>query len=78
MKNRILNNWTLPRILRVAIGMVIIGEAIFRADLISGIAATAFTGMGVFNIGCCGSDACYTPVKTGNGELKDVQCEDVV
>jgi hypothetical protein len=78
MKDRILSNWTLSRILRVIIGMVIIGEAIFRADLISGIAGAIFTGMGVFNIGCCGSGACYTSAKNNKVELKDIGYEEVV
>ena len=64
MTNRMLSNWTLSRILRVIIGIVIIGMAISRADMINGIVGTIFTVMGIFDIGCCGSGACYTPVKT--------------
>ena len=78
MRNRIINNWTLPRILRVIIGMVIIGEAISRADLILGLAATVFPGMGVLNIGCCGSGACYTPIKNSKSDPKDIGYEEVV
>ncbi|MCO5946772.1 hypothetical protein [Mucilaginibacter flavidus] len=54
------------------IGIVIIGEAISREDMISGIAGAIFTGIGLFNIGCCGSGACYTPVKNSKEELKDI------
>jgi hypothetical protein len=78
MKDRILSNWTLPRILRVTIGIVIIGMAISRADIASGIIGAIFTGMGVFNIGCCGSGACYTSVKKSKGELKDIGYEEIV
>jgi len=78
MKNRILSNWTLSRIIRVIIGLVIIGEAISRADISSGIIGAVFTGMGVFNIGCCGSGACYTPIKSSKGELKDISYEEIV
>ena len=78
MRNRIINNWTLPRILRVIIGMVIIGEAVSRAEVITGIAGAIFTGMGIFNIGCCGSGACYTPVRNSKKNSKDISYEEVV
>jgi hypothetical protein len=78
MKNRILGNWTLSRILRVIMGIVIIGEAISRADITTGILGTIFTGMGVFNIGCCGSGACYTPLKNSKKDSKDISFEEVV
>ena len=78
MKDRILSNWTLSRILRVIIGIAIIGMAISGADIASGVIGTIFTGMGVFNIGCCGSGSCYTPVKTSKEDSKDISYEEVV
>jgi hypothetical protein len=78
MKDRILSNWTLPRFLRVIIGIVIIGMAISRADIASGIIGAIFTGMGIFNIGCCGSGACYAPVKNSKNDSKDISYEEVV
>ncbi|MNK05647.1 hypothetical protein D3C87_235310 [compost metagenome] len=78
MKNRILSNWTLVRILRVIIGIVIIGMAISRSDIASGIIGVIFTGMGFLNIGCCGSGACYTPVKNRKKDSKEISYEEVV
>lgn len=78
MKNRIFSNWTLPRVLRVIIGIVIIGEAISRADITTGILGAIFMGMGVFNIGCCGSGACYAPIKSSKKDSKDISFEEVV
>jgi len=78
MKDRILSNWTLSRILRVIIGIAIIGMAISGADIASGVIGTIFTGMGVFNIGCCGSGYRYTPVKTSKEDSKDISYEEVV
>jgi len=78
MKDRILSNWTLPRILRVIIGIVFIGMAISRADIASGVIGAIFTSMGVFNIGCCGSGACYTPVKNSKEDSKEIRYEEVV
>lgn len=78
MKDRILNNWTLPRILRVIIGLGIIGMGISRVDIASGILGAIFTGMGVFNIACCGSEACYTPVKNSKKDSKDISYDEVI
>ena len=77
MKNRLLNNWTLPRILRVIIGMIIIGEAIFRADMVTGLAGTIFTAMGVFDVGCCGAGGCYTPLKKTAAVSEDINYEEI-
>jgi len=52
--------------------------AISRADIPSGIILAIFTGMGVFNIGCCGSGTCYTPIKNSKKDLKDISYEEVV
>jgi hypothetical protein len=52
--------------------------AISRADIASGIIGAIFMGMGVFNIGCCGSGACYKPVKNGKKDSKDIRYEEVI
>lgn len=63
MKNIILSNWTIPRILWTVIGLVIIGEAIYRRDVASIIVGLIFTGMGVLNRMCLFSSSCSVPVK---------------
>lgn len=78
MKKAILNNWTLVRALRVIIGLVIIAEAIQRKDVISTIAASVFTALGLFNVGCCGSSSCALPVKRNELNNNDVSYEEVV
>lgn len=78
MKDRILSNWNLSRILRVIFGIVIIAMAISSADIGIGIIGVIFTGMGVFDFGCCGSGACYAPVKNSKKDSKDITYEEVV
>ena len=63
MRKIILSNWTFLRILHLVIGIVIICEAIFRKDILSGLGGLIFTGMGIFNISCCGARGCYLPVE---------------
>jgi ascorbate-specific PTS system EIIC-type component UlaA len=78
MKQAILNNWTLVRALRVIMGLVIIGEALQRHDVVSTIAGSVFTALGLFNIGCCGSRSCASPVKSTAGTTNDGSYEEVI
>ena len=78
MKNAILSNWSFTRILRLMIGMVILYQAINAGDILIGLAGLFFTGMAVFNMGCCGSGGCYTSVKKDAATSKDITYEEVV
>ncbi|GAC1312849.1 MAG: hypothetical protein NVSMB24_35150 [Mucilaginibacter sp.] len=75
MKQVILNNWTFARALRVIIGLVIIVEAIQRNDVISTIAGSVFTALGLFNISCCGSRGCALSVKRTEINSNEVSYE---
>jgi hypothetical protein len=51
------------RIIRLALGIIIIIQAIDIHDWMLGIAGTIFAAMAFMNAGCCGT-ACYTkPIK---------------
>lgn len=78
MKNRILSNWSLSRILRVFLGLVIIAEAVSGANIMGAVAGAIFMGMGVFDVGCCGSGACYVSVKNSKQEeIKDISYKEI-
>lgn len=78
MKNRILSNWSFSRILRVILGFVIIAEAASGANIIGAVAGAIFVGMGIFDIGCCGSGACYVPVKNIKQEkITDISYKEI-
>ena len=63
MKNRILNNWSFPRIIRLIIGIIIIIDAIYSKDVLIGTLGLFFTSMAVFSFGCCAVGGCYSPTK---------------
>jgi hypothetical protein len=80
MKQMVLSNWNLFRLLRLVIGVAIIVQAILVKDSMLGMAGLLFTGMAVFNIGCCGAAGCYTSAKAGKTAEtpEDISYEEVV
>ena len=78
MKNILFQNWTFFRAIRLIMGIAIIIQAIIVKDAFLGFAGVIFSGMALFNAGCCGSNGCTTtPVKTKN-KTKDISYEEVV
>ena len=78
MKKAILTNWTFIRALRLIIGIGILYEGIISNDVLFGLAGLLFTGMAVFNKGCCGSQACYAPAQKTSAAEKDITFDEVV
>ena len=81
IKQTILSNWNFIRFLRLIFGIAIIVQAIIAKEVVFGIAGLLFTGMAVFNIGCCGMGNCNTPnitTKSTTGNSKDITYEEVV
>ncbi len=81
MKDAVLNNWSIIRFLRLGIGIAIIVQGIIASDLLFGLAGLLFSGMAVFNAGCCGTSACAPPpVKNSSSVSKDkeITYEEVV
>ncbi len=78
MKQTILSNWNFFRFLRLVIGIAIIVQAAMAKDIMFGLAGLLFTALPLFNIGCCGTGACYTPAKKNTDNTKDIIYEEVV
>jgi hypothetical protein len=78
MKNILFQNWTFFRAIRLIMGIAIIIQAIIVKDAFLGFVGVIFSGMALFNAGCCGSNGCTTtPVNTKN-KTKDISYEEVV
>jgi len=77
MKQTILSNWNFIRVLRLAMGIAIIVQAVMVKDLLFGLAGILFTGMAVFNAGCCGTGGCYAPPKKNIEPAKEITYEEV-
>ena len=78
MKQTILSNWTFMRFLRLGLGIAIIVQAVIAKDVLFVFFGLAFTAMPVFNVGCCGTNGCYTPAKKNTESTKDITYEEVV
>lgn len=50
--------WDFMRILRLVIGVTVIGQAVMMQELLLAIGGGMLTTMAVLNIGCCGAQGC--------------------
>lgn len=78
MKQGILANWNFMRFLRLGLGIAIIVQSIIAKDWTMGIIGALFTSMPLFNVGCCVTGGCATPVKKDPNNTKDITYEEVV
>lgn len=78
MKQVIFSNWNFIRFLRMGLGIAIVVQSAIAGNWAIGIAGILFTAMPVFNIGCCGTAGCATPVKKSSQTTKDITYEEVV
>ena len=79
-KQRLLNNWSLMRILRAGIGLWLLGVGIYSRDWTIGLFSGFFLYQAITDTGCCGSQACYTPGKKTvgkNGHIPEIEYEEV-
>ena len=77
MKQTILTNWTIIRFLRLILGLGVIVQAIILQDMLLGFAGLLFSGMAVFNAGCCGTAGCAAPPKKSGKTLNETTYEEV-
>ena len=66
------------RFIRLVLGIVIIVQSLIIKDWAIGLLGILFTAMPLFNIGCCGSNTCYTPTKKVSESPKEITYEEVV
>ncbi|RQP08368.1 MAG: hypothetical protein EAS52_25325 [Parapedobacter sp.] len=76
MKNY-LRNWYFMRILRLALGIIVIVQGIIASEWLFVGLGGLFALMPLINIGCCGTLGCSTPVPSGNKKTEDITFEEV-
>jgi hypothetical protein len=59
MKQVLLSNWTLMRILRIVAGLILLVSAFIHRDTLVGSFGIFFLLQGVFNFNTCGMGGCY-------------------
>lgn len=80
MKYLLFNNWTLLRFVRLALGIIIIVQGVAAGQGMFIIAGVLFTGMALFNAGCCAQGTCHTGKKTNaaTNNTHKIEYEEVV
>ena len=58
---RILHGWYFMRVLRLAVGIIIIWQAIATREWAPGLVGGFLVLLALANIGCCGPAGCSTP-----------------
>jgi hypothetical protein len=61
--------WDFVRILRLVIGVTVIGQAFIMQELLLGIGGAMLTTMAVLNIGCCGVQGCSVNTRKDTAKL---------
>ena len=64
------------RLVRLLLGGVIIFQAFAASDVVLGLLGLMFSGMALFNIGCCGASGCSVPVNR-KGQSNEINYEEV-
>ncbi len=62
-KQKLLTNWHIMRVMRLGIGIMMIGMGIQSRDLAIGLFSIFFLYQAVTDTGCCGAGACNTPMR---------------
>lgn len=68
MKNRILKNWSIIRVVYVILGTMILVQTVMNREWLGVLIGAYFVIMGLFSIGCasgnCAIDSSKNPVQT--------------
>lgn len=75
---KIFSNWTIIRFLRLGMGIAIIVQAFVAKDILFGFLGLLLTAMPLFNMGCCGTQGCYTPPAKAIEKTDEIIYEEVV
>lgn len=76
MKNY-LKTWDLMRVLRLALGIIIIVQGVQAKEWLFVALGGLFSLMPLLNIGCCGASGCNTPVSKSDKKVEDITYEEV-
>ena len=76
MMKTILNNWSVMRGLRLAIGIIALVQSIIQKDITLSIIAIFLLVTAIANVGCCGSNGCAVNFNTRKKE-KEILYEEL-
>jgi hypothetical protein len=77
-KEQIFSNWTLMRMVKFVLSIIILIQSVQQHDLMFGFLGGIFLTQTLLNIGCCGVGGCSVPVKkVDSSTIQDVQFEEI-
>lgn len=77
MKNRLTQNWTFMRVLRLALGGSFLYAAWMQGDWMPAFIGGLFIYQSLMNVGCAGGNCYVPPVKQTTKTIEDVAYEEV-
>ena len=72
-----LKTWDLMRVLRLALGIIIIVQGVQAKEWLFVALGGLFSLMPLLNIGCCGASGCNTPVSKSDKKAEDITYEEI-
>lgn len=72
-----IRNWNFMRVLRLALGVFVIIQGIQTGEWMFIVLGGLFSIMPLMNIGCCGTQACNTPIPKSNKKIEDIHYEEI-
>jgi hypothetical protein len=72
-----LKGWDFSRVLRLILGVFIIGQGVQSNDWSFILLGSLFTLMPILNIGCCGTNGCSTSTLKSKENKEEVTYEEV-
>lgn len=74
---RYLQSWNLMRILRLGIGLLVVGQGIYAGDYLFVLLGGLFALMPLLNVGCGSSASCPTYIPRSTKKIEDTTYEDI-
>ncbi len=78
LKQRLVTNWHLMRIVRAGIGIMLLVTGIQNKDWVTGLFSIFFLYQAVMDVGCCGSQGCYTPPIRKYKDIVQIKKDEVI
>lgn len=77
LKYNLVNNWNVIRLIRLALSIIIIVQAVQVHDVLFGLLGTFFLYQALSNTGCCGVNSCIPSVNKSSGVTEEIEFTEV-
>lgn len=78
IKQALFTGWNFMRLIRLGFGILFAVQAFQTHSILVGFVAAFFLFTSLTNVGCCGSNSCYTPVnKNKKDKTEEISFEEI-